>query len=178
MPRLKFALLTMVPLLCATAAVAQPSPADNNTPPAMQGHHMDHAARHKEMCTDMYAHRASRLAYVQAKLNLTEQQQAAWNKWRQAVLDEATKAKTACLEITPKADNAPPTILDREAGMEKMLSMKLQALQTTRPALEALYNVLSPDQKTTLDRSFGHHGHHGKGRHMGPHRGWGMHQPG
>jgi hypothetical protein len=141
--------------------------------------HVDHAAMHRQMCSERAALEAGHLAYLQAKLNLTEQQQAAWNKWRQVKLDGAAKERAACLDLMPKGDTH-PSLLDREAHMEKLLSLKLDEMHASRPALEALYNVLTAEQKAIFDRSAGHHRGHGMER-MGMGRmgmgGPGMHGP-
>jgi hypothetical protein len=123
------------------------------------------AAWHKEVCTEHYARKASHLAYLQAKLGLTEQQSAAFAKWRQAVMDQGAKEQAACLEMTPKG-NVKPTLLEREAHLEKVLTLKLQGLQAVRPALEAVYNSLSAEQKTIFDHA-AHQHRHGHAGHAG-----------
>ena len=45
-------------------------------------------------------------------------------------------------------------MLDRMGRREQFLSARLQALQQARPALEALYNSLTPDQKAIIDHPF------------------------
>jgi hypothetical protein len=161
MRKISFALCAIIPLAWGTMALAaDPSGQDmGSARPTAEHRHGDMAAWHKEMCTDRYAHEASRLAYIQAKLSLSEPQSALFAKWRQAVLDQGTKERAACLDLTPKGDSK-PTFLEREAHMEKVLALKLQGLQATRPALEALYNSLSDEQKTIFDHASRHHGHH------------------
>ncbi|HIJ63725.1 MAG TPA: hypothetical protein HPQ04_13615, partial [Rhodospirillaceae bacterium] len=60
----------------------------------------------------------------------------------------------------------------------KMLEAKVKAMQASTPALKALYDTLTPTQRTTLDKM--HHGHpggHGGGEMgMGMGMGMGMHQ--
>jgi hypothetical protein len=46
------------------------------------------------------------------------------------------------------------TILDRMSRREQFLQARLQAMQQTRPALEALYNALTPEQKAVVDHTF------------------------
>ena len=46
------------------------------------------------------------------------------------------------------------TILDRMNRREQFLSARLQALQQAKPALEALYQSLSPDQKAIINHPF------------------------
>jgi hypothetical protein len=41
-----------------------------------------------------------------------------------------------------------------------MTATRAQALQTTQPALEALYQALSPERREVLDRPIGGHRHH------------------
>jgi hypothetical protein len=166
----KLAIMAAIPFLFASVAFAETAPSGPAAAPA-EHHAVDRAAWHKKMCGDMYAHQAAHLAYVEAKLDLTAQQRPAWTKWQQANLDAAAKMRTACLEAAPKAEGR-PTAPEREARMEKFLTLKLQTLQATRPALEALYAELTPEQKTVFDRSSHMHGHHGHGE---GHGGMGMH---
>jgi hypothetical protein len=166
MSKIRYAFCAILPLAFGSMAwAAQPPEAQ---PPATMGehHHGDFAAWHKDMCSEHYARTASHLAYLQARLGLSDQQLAIFAKWRQAVLDQSAKERAGCLDMTPK-DNAKPTFPEREAHLEKILTLKLQSLQATRPALEAFYDSLSAEQKTIFD----HVGHHPHGGHPGPHFG-------
>ena len=157
MPSRTLVLLAAMPFLFATAALAETGVrAQSERPDA------DRVAEHKAMCTDIYAHRAGRLATLEARLDLTAPQHAAWAKWQQASLDAATKERAACLETAPAAEGR-PTAPEREARLEKVLTLKLQTLQSTRPAMQALYADLTADQKTIFDRAGHSHGHHGEG---------------
>lgn len=164
-----------IPFLFASVAMAQTAPPQNVPPEQMPQHNMmqqhslaDRVTWHKKACGEMYAHQVGHLAFLEAKLELTDAQRAAWNKWRQARLDEATKERALCLDNVPKQD-APPNALEREARAEKFMTAKLQAMQAARPALQALYDVLTPEQKTTFDHNSGmdHHGHHHDKMHEG-----------
>ncbi|HXP97005.1 MAG TPA: Spy/CpxP family protein refolding chaperone [Telmatospirillum sp.] len=161
MAKIRYALCAILPLAWGSLALAAQPTETGPAPVRAEHHHGDIAAWHKEICSEHYARAASHLAYLQAKLGLSEQQSALFAKWRQAVLDHGAKERTACLEMTPKA-NAKPSFPEREAHLEKILTLKLQSLQATRPALEELYNALSDDQKTIFDHAaHGHHGDHG-----------------
>jgi hypothetical protein len=171
MAKFGIALWAALPMLLTSAALAQTAPAA----PAQSHHqwHGDMTAMHQQMCTEGYAHKSAELGYLQGMLGLTDQQQGVWNRYRQAVLDQAAKQRTACTEMMAQA-NAKLTVLDHEAHHEKMLEAELQGLQATRPALEALYNGLTADQKATFDRlAMRHHGGHGPGG-FGRHHGAGM----
>lgn len=155
----KLALLGIVPLFCAGLAMAQ-APDPKGPPPEMR-HHPDHAAMHKEMCEDHQARTAAKLAYVENKLTLTDAQKPLFAKWRQAVLDNAGKQKTACLADAskahdPKAPPAMPSVLDHEQREETLLKARLQMLESTRPALEAFYNSLTEAQKESFNRMHAH----------------------
>ncbi len=155
------ALAAVLAVPLSTAALAQSAPPMGPAARPQWAQAGDPVARHKAMCTDMYAERAGHLAKLEAKLNLTAQQRPAFDQWRQQVMEGATKLRDACLAAVPKA-NQPPTILDRETQMETMLTIRLQTLQSSRAALQTLYQSLTPEQKAVLDRvgHFGNHPHH------------------
>lgn len=160
MPNRKLALLAAVPFLFAAAALAETTPmgAPSDRP------NFDRAAMHTSQCTDRYAHQAASLAYIEAKLDLTAEQRPAWTKLREARLAAAAKERSACLATAPKAEaEARPTALEREARAEAFLTLKLQTLQSTRPALQALYAELTPAQKEVLDQSGHDRDHFGHG---------------
>ena len=151
-----------LPLLCAAAIMPAVAHAD--------GDHKDAAAWHSEMCTDHYAHEFGHLAYLQAKLGLTAEEQPLWDKFQQAKLDAATKHRDECLQMTPKGDKR-PTVLEREDRAEKMLTATLDELHAVRQPLEALYNGLTSDQKAIVDKEVAHHhgwGQEGEHGQMGP----------
>lgn len=167
----KIALLSAATLLCAGVAMAQ-APADNATqPPMMHQQHHDFAKMHQEMCEERPAHAAAKLAYVEAKLNLTDAQKPLFAKWRQVVLDGEAKEKAACLAATPKSDAMPHlTILERESHEETLLQARLDLLKSSRPTLQAFYDSLTEAQKQSFDHM---HEEHMRGHHGMDHEGWG-----
>ncbi len=159
------AILIAMPLLVSSAAFAETAPSGQAV--AAPPHHaVDRVAWHKKVCGEIYAHQAGRLAYLEAKLSLTSQQRPAWSKWQQAKLDTAAKERSVCLDAAPKVETR-PNALERDARMEKFLVAKLQGLQASRPMLEALYEQLTPEQKTAFDRNSRHHGHGHWNKHGG-----------
>jgi|GEM_PF-1351319 len=157
------AALVALPLLWASSASAESQPPAHSPQMAKEPSEKDLAAWHKSMCSEHYAHETARLAYLQARLDLTEKQIPAWVKWAQVETQTAEKERDACLAFTPKPDTR-PSIVEREADMQKHLSLRLQGMQAAQPALEALYDTLTSDQRAVLDRP--HDGH--MGGHMGP----------
>jgi len=163
MRKIKFALVAAAPLLCGSLGLAPVAAQTPNAPqapapaqPAMPAHHHpDMAAMHKDMCGNHYAEVAARMAFVETKLELTDAQKPLFAKWRQAALESAGKAKTACLAIQPPSGDKTPSIVERQAHEEAMLSAHLQYLQATKTPLAALYDSLTVSQKAVLDHAHG-----------------------
>lgn len=166
-------------LLAAASIAALCTPALAQTPPAQgpdQQHHGWHmpsaeqmTAWHAQMCKDRYAHEAGKLAYLQASLGITEAQRGAFDRWRDEKLAAAKSHSEECAAHIPmegrmdgKMEGHEHNALERNARMEKHLEAKLAEMRSERPALEAFYNSLSPEQKKLFDREAGHrhHGHH------------------
>ena len=162
-----------ISLLCATGAMAQTSSdgttggsgvtlADGSNGSAKPMHR--HFARMrdpdfaKNMCIERFARSAGRLAYLEAKLQLTADQKPLWDKWEAATAAGNAAMKDDCIAGVPAKDT-PSTALDRDSRVEKLLTDKLDTLKTARPALEALYQSLSPEQRIAFDHSI-----------KGPHR--------
>lgn len=163
-----------ISLLCATGAMAQTSSdgttagsgvtlADGSNGSAKPMHRhfarMRDPAFAKDMCIEHFARSAGHLAYLEAKLQLTADQKPLWDKWEQATAAGSATMKDDCLAGVPAKDT-PSTALDRDSRVEKLLTDKLDTLKTARPALEALYQSLSPEQRIAFDHST-------KGRHKG-----------
>ncbi|HIJ63211.1 MAG TPA: hypothetical protein HPQ04_11015, partial [Rhodospirillaceae bacterium] len=91
----KILLISAVPMFLASLAAADPSPQGG-----MEKH--DHAAMHQRMCGEIYARQSAKMAYLEAKLELTAQQRPLFDKWRQSELDGATAERTQCQSVTVK----------------------------------------------------------------------------
>jgi LTXXQ motif family protein len=106
----------------------------------------------QERCLDRLAHRAARLAYVGVKLNLTAEQQPLWDKVQSAAQTEEQQERQLCAALKPGSE---PTMLDRMDRMQQFLQARLNGLQTAKPAVQALYQALTPEQQAILNRPFG-----------------------
>jgi hypothetical protein len=160
----RIAALAAIAVVCATAAIAQTAGTAGPGPETKGYEQHDPAAWMKSRCIDHFARSAGRLAYLEARLQLTADQQPLWDKWRQAVAAGAEKERNDCLADVPAAGQR-PTALERDSHKEKMMATKVATLQAARPALEALYQSLTPEQKAAFDRPMfgehmGHHRHH------------------
>ena len=117
----------------------------------MMRHMMMRRGEPQERCIDRLAWRAARRAYVETKLNLTAQQQPLWDKVQSAAQSEEQRERQLCASLKSGAE---PTMLDRMDRMEQFLSVRLQALQAAKPAVQALYQALTPEQQAIFNRPF------------------------
>jgi hypothetical protein len=157
------AVAIVLPFLWCSLALAQGRDRPEGRQEASE-HGQDGGEWHQKRCVERYARKLGRLAYLEARLTLTEQQRSVWNKWRQIKVDAAEQRRSHCLQHQPK-EGPNPTVLEREAQLEKRLAARLQQLQASRPALQALYEALSSEQKIVFDQRAGwhrHHWHHGR----------------
>ena len=105
----------------------------------------------QEWCLDRLAHRAARYAYMEVKLNLTAEQQPLWDKVQSAAHTEEQQERQLCTALKPGAE---PTVLERMDRMQQLLQARLNGLQAGKPAVQALYQALTPEQQAILNRPF------------------------
>jgi LTXXQ motif family protein len=105
----------------------------------------------QERCVDRLARRAARNAYIEAKLDLTAEQRPLWDKVQSIAQSEQQKERQLCGELKAGASS---TVLDRMDRAQQFLSARLDALQTAKPAVQALYQSLTPEQKAIFDHPF------------------------
>jgi LTXXQ motif family protein len=105
----------------------------------------------QERCIDRLAWRAARQAYVEAKLDLTAEQRPLWDKVQGIAQGEQQKERQLCQSLKPGEES---TVLDRMDRAQQFLSARLDALQSAKPAVQALYQALTPEQKAIFDHPF------------------------
>jgi hypothetical protein len=110
----------------------------------------------QQRCEERLARRAGRVAYLVAKLNLNDQQKPLWDKLNGVLQGNASRERQLCSSLKPADQRGQDTLLDRINRREQFLSARLQGLQQAKPALEQLYNALTPEQKTIADHPFRH----------------------
>ncbi len=160
-------------VICAASAIAQASPANTNEPMPSK---TEMATWHQQMCSDRYARHVGQVAYLEAKLSLSDAQRPLFASWKDAVLGSAKSGESACLAMHHDFAH-PPSSLDREARFHEMLEHRLAEMDAQRPAMTALYQSLTPDQKQVFD-GIGHDRagmHGGRGMHRGGPGGWHHH---
>lgn len=121
--------------------------------------------RMADRCQTRFAFEAGRLAFLEARLELTPQQKPLWDAYKTASAQADAQARDACIAAIPAkaedADKARPSLVDREAMKAKRLEQELAQLKATQPALAALYPALNADQQKVLDRPLPGHGREG-----------------
>jgi transketolase C-terminal domain/subunit len=125
---------------------------------------------------DFTARAEARIAYVKAKLKITQAQEAAFNHYAQVIRDHAAATQKAFEDMRARrGQNNGQTMnaIDRVEQRAKMAQLRDQQQQQYLAAFRPLYASLSDDQKKVADDlatpHFGHgHGHHHGG---GPRRG-------
>ncbi|HTQ12944.1 MAG TPA: Spy/CpxP family protein refolding chaperone [Rhizomicrobium sp.] len=172
MQQFRTVLLAAALAVFTAPAFAQSAPPDAGARhPWMAAHKVDFAKFHAEMCNGIYAHRVGMVAELGARLDLNDSQRPLYERWKEVVLDGAKRHQGECLAHQPDMSH-PPSLLDREARMRDRLKDRLAEMDAQQPALAALYNSLSPEQKGEMDRAarqaFGHM-HRGM---MGGMHGW------
>ncbi|CAK0763181.1 periplasmic protein CpxP/Spy [Azospirillaceae bacterium] len=110
--------------------------------------HMEH------MCSDHEAHQAAMLAYAETKLKLTDAQKPLWAKFVETA--KASNAPLAKLCAEQKDKQQVTTLPERLEQKEKAETAHLEHLKIIRPALTAMYDALSPEQKKTVDSFMDH----------------------
>jgi hypothetical protein len=90
-------------------------------------------------------------AYAEAKLNLTPEQRPLWDRVQSAAQAEEQKERQLCASRKSAGETTLPDRMDR---MQQFLSMRLEAVQSAKPAVQALYQALTPEQRAILDHPF------------------------
>ena len=108
----------------------------------------------QEWCLDRLAHRAAMRAYVGVKLNLNPDQQQLWDRVQSAAQAEEQQERQICASLRPGSE---PSLLERMDRMQQLLQARLNGLQNAKPAVQALYQALTPEQQAILNnpRRFG-----------------------
>jgi hypothetical protein len=104
-----------------------------------------------DLCREGYAHASGYLAYLQARLQLTADQQPVWDRWQQK-LQAAALAQQADCQADRARLGSKPNALQREDAFVRFASARIDLIKSSRPELEALYGALTPAQQEVFDR--------------------------
>ena len=143
---------TMIALVTPSSGRSLAAPAAEGGPPAaMRG------MRREQMCKNLYARKVGELAFLEAKLTLNTTQTPVFAHWKQVSLDVAKQHESDCTTRERHPQGQRLSVVDRLNLEEGLLKKRLSDIQTERPALTALYNVLTPAQKEEFGRGDMHH---------------------
>ncbi len=94
-----------------------------------------------------------RLAYVKAELGITETQAAAWKNYTDAVQGRMTTMLGTHQAMWQTMQSG--TAIERMSAHTQAMEAMTEALKALKPATEAVYAVLSPDQRRKADLLLG-----------------------
>ena len=117
----------------------------------MMMHRMMMHRNPQERCEERLAWRAAMRAYTESKLDLTTEQRPLWDKVQSIAQSEQQKERQLCAALKPGGEM---TVLDRLNRMQQFLSTRLEGLQAAKPAVQALYQALTPEQRAIFDHPF------------------------
>ena len=115
------------------------------------GRHRQANMSPQQRCEDRLARQAGLVAYVVAKLNLTAEQKPLWSQVQGALQAAADKQRALCATLKPADQRGTQTMLDRLDRRQQMLQARIEAIQQVKPALQAFYQALTPDQRAIVD---------------------------
>lgn len=145
----------MIALMTPGSMAAAPAP-EGGAAAMAEGGPRDTGPRREQICHDLYAGKVGELAFLEAKLSLDAKQTPLFDRWKQASLDIAKQQESECIARPPRQaarlQGQHPSVVDRLTREEEMLKKRLADIQAERPALTALYNALTPQQKEELGR--------------------------
>lgn len=110
----------------------------------------DMTQRMKQMCEDGYAREVGRMAYLETRLNLTQSQQPLFARWKEAKLGIAKRRTADCSQMAASPRETMPSLVDRLNREEDRLKKRIADIDAERPALTALYNALTPEQRQNM----------------------------
>lgn len=119
---------------------------------------------------DFTARAAARIAYIKAKLKITPAQESNFDKYAQAIRENASRTQKTFEELRAHR-GANMTALDRVEQRARLAAMRADEQHRYLAAFRPLYASLSPEQKKVADRLATPHRHFGRWGHGGPHRG-------
>ena len=107
----------------------------------------------------------SHLSDLKAQLKINASQEAAWQAFATQAKAQAASMQAMRAQMQQDTGTAPERMAQRTTAMQQ----RAAGMATMTTAFNALYAVLTPEQKTVADQSFGMMGH--RGMRFGPRAG-------
>lgn len=98
------------------------------------------------------ANAEARLTTLRTQLNITSEQEPAWQAYAAAVTQQAQQMQAFHDQMTQSTASAP----ERMALMPQVMQQRAAGMQVVGQALTELYAVLTPEQRTLVDQQFAH----------------------
>jgi hypothetical protein len=118
--------------------------------PATPGMQSDMAGGMKQMCDDRYAGEVGRMAYLEARLQISDAERPLFDHWKDVKLDSAKRHASDCNARIGAPDQDRGNPVDRMGREEDMLKQRVTDLDVERPVFAALYAALTPEQRELL----------------------------
>ena len=99
----------------------------------------------------------ARMSDMKSVLKITPAQEPAWQGFAATAKQQAMSMQAARAQLLESAGTAP----DQMALRTQMMQQRTASMATMTNALNALYSVLTPEQKAIADQNFGMAGHRG-----------------
>ena len=114
-----------------------------------------------DMGKDPVARAQTQVNELKAKLNLTADQQAAWQTFSGQVNDQAKNRAAMRDKMMDKSQTMPKTAPEQMAMMADWMKDQARHMDKMADAVKTFYATLSPEQQTTFDKV--HMSHMGMG---------------
>jgi len=95
----------------------------------------------------------ARLAYIKADLEITDAQASAWDAYADAVRARHTTMESVHADMMKAKESG--SALERMDARTKAMESMVDSLKALKPATEALYAVLTDEQKKKADQLLG-----------------------
>lgn len=105
-----------------------------------------------DMRTDPIARAQKNLSELKAKLNLTNDQQPAWQTFSDQVNDQAKNMAEMRNKMKDKMQTMPKTAPEQMANMAEMMKDRAQGIAKMADAVKTFYATLTPEQQTAFDK--------------------------
>ncbi len=101
-------------------------------------------------------HIEGQIAFYKAELHITDAQAAQWDTFADTLRANAKRLQDAYKTMAQQATGV-PSVTDQLTRRRQFLTAQLDSLKSTEPAAQALYAVLSPEQKKAADELMADH---------------------
>jgi hypothetical protein len=102
-------------------------------------------------CIEDMSRQMAGYAYTRGKLQLNDNQKAAWKPIEDALDSSIGKLRAFC-EALPREIAGPPGIIERSDFEERQLALRLDLVRALKAPLQQLIGQLTPEQRAALDR--------------------------